>query len=87
MLNVECAKSSKVKKQLATWLQQSVVSIMGMFTNLLSKVFGHSTPELSSTDASPTTTVESATAPSPTTPMASAVASSLPLPWLLLRPT
>src|SRR5271157_1596423 len=48
---------------------------MGMLTNLLSKVFGHSTPEPSSTDAPPTTTIESATAPSPTTPTASAVSS------------
>src|ERR1700726_2751626 len=48
---------------------------MGMFANLLSKLFGRSTPEPSSTDVPPTTTVESATAPSPTTPAASAVSS------------
>jgi hypothetical protein len=57
------------------WLQQRVISIMGMFANLLSKVFGHSTQEPCSTDVPPTTTVESATAPSATTPTASAVSS------------
>ena len=48
---------------------------MGMFTSLMSKIFGHTTAAPSSTTAPPTTTIESATAPTPTTPGASAVAS------------
>jgi hypothetical protein len=44
---------------------------MGMFTNLMAKIFGHT----SATHPAPAdTTIESATAPSPTTPAASAVA-------------
>ncbi len=41
---------------------------MGMFTNLMSKIFGHAT-------TAPPTTIEAATSPSPTTPAASAVSS------------
>jgi Domain of unknown function (DUF3597) len=41
---------------------------MGMFTNLMSKIFGHAV-------AAPPTTIEAATSPSPTTPAASAVCS------------
>jgi hypothetical protein len=45
---------------------------MGMFSNLMAKIFGHaSAPAAAPT--SPSTTIESATAPSPTTPAASAV--------------
>ena len=44
---------------------------MGMFSNLMAKIFGHaSAPAATPT---PSTTIESATAPSPTTPAASAV--------------
>jgi hypothetical protein len=41
---------------------------MGIFTNLMSKIFGHAT-------AAPPTTIEAATSPSATTPAASAVSS------------
>jgi Domain of unknown function (DUF3597) len=41
---------------------------MGMFTNLMSKIFRHAT-------AAPPTTIEAATSPTPTTPAASAVSS------------
>jgi 3-oxoacyl-ACP reductase-like protein len=56
---------------------------MGMFTNLMSKIFGHATATPSSgaaatspAVASPTTTVAAATPTSPTTPAASATSSS-----------
>jgi hypothetical protein len=56
---------------------------MGMFTNLMSKIFGHATAAPSSgaappspAVASPTTTVAAATPTSPTTPAASATSSS-----------
>jgi hypothetical protein len=47
---------------------------MGMFNNLMSKIFGHATAASSTTPAPSSTTIESATAPSATTPAASAVA-------------
>jgi hypothetical protein len=49
---------------------------MGMFNNLMSKIFGHA----SATTAPPSTTIESATAPSGTTPAASAVSSATAAP-------
>jgi Domain of unknown function (DUF3597) len=56
---------------------------MGMFTNLMSKIFGHTTAAPSSSAAptssavaSPTPTVAAATPTSPTTPAASGTASS-----------
>ena len=45
---------------------------MGMFSNLMAKIFGHASAP-AATPTSPSTTIESATAPSPTTPAASAV--------------
>lgn len=48
---------------------------MGMFTNLMAKVFAYSTVTPPSAGALPDTTIESATAPTPTTPAASAVSS------------
>jgi uncharacterized protein DUF3597 len=58
---------------------------MGMFTNLMSKIFGRATAASSSgaaptspAVASPTTTVAAATPTSPTTPAASATSSSPP---------
>jgi hypothetical protein len=48
---------------------------MGMFTNLMAKIFGHATALSASSVAPPGTTIESATAPTPTTPAASAVSS------------
>jgi hypothetical protein len=54
---------------------------MGMFTNLMAKIFGHASAAPTATSAAstaaattPSTTIESATAPSATTPAASAVA-------------
>lgn len=47
---------------------------MGMFNNLLSKIFGHASAAPSATPAPSNTTIESATAPSGTTSAASAVA-------------
>jgi hypothetical protein len=47
---------------------------MGMFTNLMAKIFGHAGVASTATAATPSTTIESATAPSATTPAASAVA-------------
>jgi Domain of unknown function (DUF3597) len=56
---------------------------MGMFTNLMSKIFGHATAAPSSGAAptspavpSPTTTIAAATPTGPTTPAASATSSS-----------
>jgi 3-oxoacyl-ACP reductase-like protein len=46
---------------------------MGMFNNLMSKIFGHAGAATSTTQAPPSTTIESATAPSATTPAASPV--------------
>ncbi|MBV9130938.1 MAG: DUF3597 domain-containing protein [Verrucomicrobia bacterium] len=47
---------------------------MGIFNNLMSKIFGHANPSSSSATPAPSsTTIESATAPSGTTPAASAV--------------
>src|SRR5580692_10558609 len=58
-------------------------AIMGMFNNLMSKIFGHATATPSSgaaptspAVASPTATVAAATPTSPTTPAASATSSS-----------
>jgi hypothetical protein len=48
---------------------------MGMFNNLMSKIFGHATAAPSAAAAVPNTTIESATTPTPTTPAASAVSS------------
>ncbi len=48
---------------------------MGMFNNLMSKIFGHATAASSTATAAPNTTIESATTPTPTTPAASAVSS------------
>jgi Domain of unknown function (DUF3597) len=48
---------------------------MGMFTNLMAKIFGHATASSASSVAPSGTTIESATAPTPTTPAASAVSS------------
>jgi len=45
---------------------------MGMFSNLMAKIFGHASAP-AATPTPPSTTIESATAPSPTTPAASAV--------------
>jgi hypothetical protein len=54
---------------LGNFLRQGVLSaVMGMFTNLMSKIFGHAT-------AATPTTIEAATSPSPTSPAASAVSS------------
>jgi Domain of unknown function (DUF3597) len=47
---------------------------MGMFTNLMAKIFGHAGVASTATATTPSTTIESATAPSATTPAASAVA-------------
>jgi 3-oxoacyl-ACP reductase-like protein len=47
---------------------------MGMFTNLMAKIFGHASAAPTATVTTPSTTIESATAPSATTPAASAVA-------------
>jgi hypothetical protein len=47
---------------------------MGMFTNLMAKIFGHASAAPTATATTPSTTIESATAPSATTPAASAVA-------------
>jgi hypothetical protein len=47
---------------------------MGMFTNLMAKIFGHASAAPTATATAPSTTIESATAPSATTPAASAVA-------------
>jgi hypothetical protein len=59
------------------------LTVMGMFTNLMSKIFGHTTAAPSSSAApassavaSPTPTVAAATPTSPTTPAASATPSS-----------
>jgi hypothetical protein len=56
---------------------------MGMFTNLMSKIFGHATAAPSTSAAAtspavapPTSTVAAAAPPSPTTPAASATSSS-----------
>jgi hypothetical protein len=46
---------------------------MGMFTNLMAKIFGHANAAPTAPPAAPSTTIESATAPSATTPAASAV--------------
>ena len=46
---------------------------MGIFNNLMSKIFGHASAASSATPAPSSTTIESATAPSGTTPEASAV--------------
>jgi hypothetical protein len=58
-------------------------SVMGMFTNLMSKIFGHAATTASSgaapaspAVASPTTTAATATPTSPTTPAASATSAS-----------
>jgi hypothetical protein len=47
--------------------------LMGMFTNLMAKIFGHAGAAPAATPTAPSTTIESATAPSATTPAASAV--------------
>jgi hypothetical protein len=64
-----------LREAASDWLQQRLVSVMGFFTNLLSKVLGSANPKPSSTDTPPATTIESATAPSGTSPAASAVSS------------
>ncbi len=46
---------------------------MGMFTNLMAKIFGHASAAPTTAPTAPSTTIESATAPSATTPAASAV--------------
>ena len=45
---------------------------MGMFTNLMSKIFGHATAAPSTSAAPPTTTVASAAPSTPTTPASAA---------------
>jgi hypothetical protein len=52
---------------------------MGMFNNLMSKIFGHA-GAAPAVPASSSTTIESATAPSGTTPAASAVSPATPAP-------
>jgi hypothetical protein len=47
---------------------------MGIFTNLMAKIFGHASAAPTATATTPSTTIESATAPSATSPAASAVA-------------
>jgi hypothetical protein len=65
-----------VEEAVRNFVRQSVLWIvMGMFTNLLAKIFGSSTPGPSSTTEPPSTTIEAATAPSATSPTASAVSS------------
>ena len=49
---------------------------MGMFTNLMSKIFGHATPAPTATAAPPNTVVASATSSTPTTPAATAPAAA-----------
>src|ERR1700728_3086580 len=53
---------------------------MGMFTNLMAKIFGHAGVASTATATTPSTTIESATAPSATTPAASAVSPATPAP-------
>ena len=53
---------------------------MGMFNNLMSKIFGHAGAAPPATPAPSSTTIESATAPSGTTPAASAVSPATPAP-------
>jgi 3-oxoacyl-ACP reductase-like protein len=53
---------------------------MGMFTNLMAKIFGHASTAPTATATIPSTTIESATAPSATTPAASAVSSATAAP-------
>jgi hypothetical protein len=53
---------------------------MGMFNNLMSKIFGHAGAAAPAVPASSGTTIESATAPSGTTPAASAVSPATPAP-------
>jgi len=48
---------------------------MGMFADLMAKIFRQATAASPSSVEPPTTTIDSATAPSPTTPAASAVSS------------
>lgn len=50
------------------WLQQSLVfAVMGMFTNLMSKIFGHAPASASSGATAPNATVASGTPSAPTT--------------------
>jgi hypothetical protein len=46
---------------------------MGMFTNLMAKIFEHAGAAPAAASTTPSTTIEAATAPSATTPAASAV--------------
>jgi hypothetical protein len=60
---------SKVEKHLGnSFATERNFAVMGLFTNLMSKIFRHAT-------AAPSTTIEAATSPTPTTPGASAVSS------------
>jgi hypothetical protein len=62
----------------AGYIQQGArkrtVTPMGMFNDLMSKIFGHPSATPSAAATPPGTTIEAATAPSGTTPAASAVA-------------
>jgi hypothetical protein len=62
---------------LANPCQRAYVIFMGMFTDLMVKIFRHATaaPASAVPPSPPSTTIESATAPTPTTPAASAVSS------------
>ena len=66
-------QEQKVQKRLATSSERAYLHLMGMLTNLISKIFSHAPAATSSPAAPPSTTVESATAPAPTSPVASAV--------------
>jgi Domain of unknown function (DUF3597) len=56
------------------------LKLMGMFNNLMSKIFGHESAPPSATPTPSSTTIEAATAPSGTTPAASAVAPAVAAP-------
>jgi Domain of unknown function (DUF3597) len=59
---------------------------MGMFNNLMSKIFGHAGAATSTTQAPPSTTIASATAPSATTPAASPVSPATAAPAATSEP-
>jgi hypothetical protein len=61
------------KSQAATSCERAYRHLMGMLTNLISRIFSHAPAATISPAASPSTTVASATALSPTSPAAFAV--------------
>jgi Domain of unknown function (DUF3597) len=64
---------AKFQKAASHSCERAYLHLMGMLTNLISKIFSHAPAATTSPAAPPSTTIESAPATSPTSPAASAV--------------